>query len=88
MQWLRPVGLVTGARCEWPITQVTLADATGLTPVHVSRTIQELNRDGLIGIENHHLRITDFETLSDLAMFTVNYLHLDHEGARIDSNEP
>ncbi len=38
-----------GMMFEFPITQTQLADATGLTPVHVNRTLQALRLAGLIG---------------------------------------
>ena len=31
-----------------PVTQAELGDATGMSTVHVNRTLQELRRDGLI----------------------------------------
>ena len=39
---LRAVGLVNGQAFEMPITQAELGDATGLSTVHVNRTLQEL----------------------------------------------
>ena len=84
---LRVAGLATGRRCEWPITQVALAEATGLTPVHVSRTLQSLTGQGLIEMDRRSLRIPDPDALMEVGLFTANYLHLDHEGRRIDSNE-
>ena len=45
---LESVGLTRGNSCDFPMTQVDIADASGLTAVHVNRTLQELRRDGLI----------------------------------------
>src|SRR5215207_3904321 len=45
---LRAVGLANGQAFEMPITQAELGDATGMSTVHVNRTLQELRRDGLI----------------------------------------
>ena len=45
---LRAIGLVNGQAFEMPITQAELGDATGLSTVHVNRTIQELRGNGLI----------------------------------------
>jgi hypothetical protein len=53
----------------------------------VNRTVQELRRDGLIELERRRLRIPDVQRLADVAMFNANYLHLDHEGRHLDSNE-
>ncbi len=84
---LRTVGLTQQNSCDFPLTQNDLADATGLTPVHVNRMLQDLRRDGLIELERKHLRIPDIERLMDVSMFNPNYLHLNHEGAYLDSNE-
>jgi CRP-like cAMP-binding protein len=83
---LRTVGLAHHGRCDFPLTQNDLGEATGLTPVHVNRTLQELRRDGLIELERRHLHILDIERLKTAAMFNPNYLHLDHEGRHLDAN--
>ena len=83
---LRTVGLASNGRCDFPLTQNDLGDATGLTPVHVNRTLQELRRDGLIELERRHLHILDIERLKSVSMFNPNYLHLDHEGRHLDAN--
>ena len=84
---LRTVGMIHQTSCDFPLTQNDLADATGLTPVHVNRMLQDLRRDGLIELERKQLRIPDIERLMDVAMYNPNYLHLNHEGAHLDSNE-
>ena len=83
---LRTVGLTMGMSCDFPLTQNDLADATGLTAVHVNRTLQELRRDGLIELERKRLNIPDLQRLMDASMFNANYLHLDHEGRHLDAN--
>jgi CRP-like cAMP-binding protein len=84
---LRSVKLTQGDSCDFPITQTDIADATGLTAVHVNRTLQELRREGLIILERKRLTIPDLRRLMDVAMFNPNYLHLDHEGRHLDANE-
>ena len=84
---LRSVGLTQGDSCDFPLTQTDIADATGLTAVHVNRTLQELRKDGLIVLERKHLQIPNLRKLMDVAMFNPNYLHLDHEGRHLDANE-
>ena len=39
-------GLTAGGSFEMPLTQEMLADALGLTPVHVNRMVQQARRDG------------------------------------------
>jgi CRP-like cAMP-binding protein len=84
---LRAVGRARDGRCDFPLTQNDLADATGLTAVHVNRTLQELRRDSLIELERKQLHILQLERLMDVSMFNPNYLHLDHEGRHLDAND-
>src|SRR5689334_16844929 len=84
---LQTVGRARNGRCDFPLTQNDLADATGLTAVHVNRTLQELRGDGLIELERKQLHILDLDRLMDVSMFNPNYLHLDHEGRHLDANE-
>jgi CRP-like cAMP-binding protein len=83
---LEAVGRAHGGICDFPLTQNDLADATGLTAVHVNRTLQELRRDGLIELERRQLKILDLQRLKDASMFNPNYLHLNHEGRHLDAN--
>ena len=83
---LKTVGLTWNGTCDFPLTQVDIADATGLTPVHVNRTLQELRRDDLIVLERKQLTIPDLKRLTEVSMFNPNYLHLDHEGRSLDAN--
>lgn len=84
---LQVVGLTRGDTCDLPITQADLADATGLTSVHVNRMLQDMRRDGLIELQNRQLRVPDLAALMDAAMFTPNYLHLGREGRGLDAND-
>jgi CRP-like cAMP-binding protein len=84
---LETVGRAQGGRCDFPLTQNDLADATGLTAVHVNRTLQELRRDNLIELDRKQLQILDLPRMMHAAMFNPNYLHLDHEGRHLDANE-
>jgi CRP-like cAMP-binding protein len=60
-----------------PMTQEQLADATGLTSVHVSRSLKALEDMGLIKRERSHITIPDWERLRDESGFNELYLHLD-----------
>lgn len=44
---------------EFPLRQHHIADATGLTPVHVSKVLTELRRGGLLKISDRVLTILD-----------------------------
>lgn len=84
---LSAVGGTQNGRCDFPLTQNDLADATGLTAVHVNRTLRDLRGDGLIELERRQLHILDLERLMDISMFNANYLHLEHEGRHLDAND-
>lgn len=71
------VGLADPNSFAFPVTQMDLADATGLSTVHVNRTLQELRASGLITLRERHVIIHDLEGLSRMAMFTPHYLHLE-----------
>lgn len=61
---------------ELPINQMALADTTGLTPVHINRTLQRLRYDGLIRLGQRRLSIIDAEQLAMVAGFDDNYLQV------------
>lgn len=73
---LESVGMTNGFTCDFPPTQTDIADATGLTAVHVNRTIQELRRQGLVILERQMLTIPDMLALQAFAFFNPEYLHL------------
>lgn len=72
---LRPLGLLERNSCSFPVTQVDMADATGLSVVHVNRTVQELRNSGLIVLRDRTLTINDLQALKSTALFSDNYLH-------------
>jgi CRP-like cAMP-binding protein len=84
---LRIVGMTDRDSCEFPLTQNDLADATGLTAVHVNRTLQELRREGLIELDRRRLRFPDLERLMQASQFNPKYLHLDRTGRHLDAND-
>lgn len=62
---------------ELPMTQDELADATGLTPVHVNRTLMHLAREGLIDRATpRSVVIGDWKRLASAGDFDPAYLHL------------
>jgi CRP-like cAMP-binding protein len=71
------VGLADANSFAFPVTQMDLADATGLSTVHVNRTLQELRASGLITLRERQIIIHDLAGLSSMAMFTPHYLHLE-----------
>ncbi|MEE7475937.1 Crp/Fnr family transcriptional regulator [Methylobacterium hispanicum] len=83
---LRAVGLAEGSTCPFPLTQLELADATGLTNVHVNRTLKEMRNAGLILLKSRQLTVPDLAALQKAALFNPNYLHLEREGAYLSAN--
>ena len=60
-----------------PMTQEQLADAVGLTPVHVNRTLKALELDGLIKRTKRSISFPDWKKLRDAGDFNQRYLHLE-----------
>jgi CRP-like cAMP-binding protein len=50
-------GMERGQPMDFPLRQHHIADATGLTPVHVSKVLTEFRRDGLIEIGDRTITI-------------------------------
>ena len=71
---LEMVGLAEGNRCPMPLTQLDLADITGLTPVHVNRTLQDMRANGLVELHSRVLKIPDLDRLKRVALFHGQYL--------------
>jgi CRP-like cAMP-binding protein len=82
---LRAVGVMDDESFEFPITQTDLADATGLTPVHVNRMLQRLREEKLIAVEGKRWTVLDPAGLRKAAQFEANYLHLDRAKDEPDS---
>ncbi len=59
-------GLVEGDRFPMPLTQELIADALGLTSVHVNRTIQALRSDGLLELRGGSATLRDVPRLQAL----------------------
>lgn len=81
------VELCDNGHCHIPLTQTDLSEATGITPVHVNRTMQELRALGLIEWKGREVHVPDMDALRRTALFNDNYLHLHQEGAHLDANE-
>lgn len=78
---------------ELPMTQKQLADAVGLTPVHVNRVLKTLENDGLIARSKRSITFPHWQQLRSVGDFNQRYLHLEpqHSGAelkRLMSTDP
>lgn len=76
---VRAVGLNDGNTCPWPVTQPELADAVGLTDVHVNRVLRDLRQDGLLTTARGTFSVLDWPALTKLGQFDPAYLHLGRE---------
>jgi CRP-like cAMP-binding protein len=74
---LRAVGLAQDHACDMPMTQAELADAMGISTVHVNRGLKELRGDGLISLKGSRLTVLDWEQLKQVGDFDPTYLHQD-----------
>ena len=73
---LEALGLAQRDRFQLPMTQEQLADATGLTPVHVNRTLKQLEAERLIERAQRNISVADWSRLQHVADFDDSYLHL------------
>jgi CRP-like cAMP-binding protein len=62
-------------RFDFPLTQEQIADALGLTPVHVNRMLRRLKEDGLIALDHRRLALLDASRLIAVSGFDPSYLH-------------
>ena len=73
---LRAVGLAQGNTCDLPMTQAELADAMGISTVHVNRVLQDLRAAGLKGST---LTVLNWDELKAVGDFHPLYLHLEQD---------
>lgn len=74
---MKHAGLGEETGYHLPMTQEQLGDATGLTSVHVNRTIKSLEREGLIErVGPRSITIGDWKKLADAGDFDSGYLHM------------
>ncbi len=72
------VGMGSREGYDCPLTQYHLADALGLSAVHVNRVLRQLRESGLVTFRDGRVSFHDHDRLADLAEFDPAYL--DHGG--------
>ena len=73
---LNAIGLAApGEPVILPLSQLILADALGMTPVHINRVLKELRLASAMEIKRGKLVIIDPAMLVQIAGFDENYLH-------------
>jgi CRP-like cAMP-binding protein len=75
-QRLQVIGLAQNGSYDLPVTQTELADALGLTVVHVNRSLQRLRRQGLITLRGGTVTLSNPEGLKQAGEFNPGYLHV------------
>jgi len=76
----RRISAVTGELENYlylPVPQALLADALGLSVVHISRTLSRLKSEGLIKTGNEGIQILNREKLAEISDFDSRYLRLE-----------
>lgn len=74
---MHAVGLMERDVCAMPFTQVDIADALGLSNVHVSRVLGRIRKEGLFTWQDGVLTIKNWRRLQKAAEFDPSYLQLD-----------
>ena len=83
---IEAAGLGTRQQFELRATQEQLGEATGLTSVHVNRTLQEIRGQGLLTFDRGHVGISDWTAIAATAEFDPGYLML--SGTEAQSRSP
>ncbi|MPL92838.1 Nitrogen fixation regulation protein FixK [bioreactor metagenome] len=68
------VGMGSKEGYDCPLTQYHLADALGLSAVHVNRVLRQLRESGLVTFRDGHVTFHNYSGLVDLAGFDPAYL--------------
>ena len=68
------VGLGTEAGYDCPLSQYLLADALGLSAVHINRVLRQLREGGLLTFRDGKVIFDNFDGLVALAEFDLTYL--------------
>ena len=71
---LQLVGLGSDSGYVCPLNQYLLADALGLTAIHVNRVLRQLRERGLVTFRDGHVEFHDLEGLRTLADYHSGYL--------------
>ena len=74
---LKLVGLGTKEGYACPLSQYLLADALGLTAVHINRIMRQLREEGLLTFRSGQVIFDDFERTVKIAEFDTAYLDQD-----------
>lgn len=71
----RNIGLAKDEEFALPLSQLVLADALGMTAVHINRILKELRLAGAMALNRGSVTILNAHKLVQIAGFDENYLH-------------
>ncbi len=74
---LEIIGLTDGFNYHLGLTQTDLGDCTGLTNVHVNRTLKDLRDSGLVTYQDGKVSILNWKRLAHAGEFDAAYLYLE-----------
>lgn len=79
---LEQIGVETAEGFDCPLSQSWIADALGLTAIHLNRVLRELREAELVTVRVGHVSVHDYDRLAELAVFEADYLEPPHRGPR------
>ena len=71
----RNIGLAGEGEFALPLSQLVLADALGMTAVHINRVLKDLRLAGAMALKRGSVTLLDPGMLIKIAGFNENYLH-------------
>lgn len=80
---MQAIGRCDNGSFEFPVTQVDLADATGMTPIHMNRVLHRLRADGILSLHRHCVTIHYWVRLCRIGDFDPSYLGLEVDIRRV-----
>lgn len=69
------VGEAVGQEVTLPLSQIVMADALGMTAVHINRVLRKIRVAGAMDLRRGSLVVRDAVRLVQIAGFDENYLH-------------
>lgn len=82
---MNAVGRVAKGAFAFPLRQQDLADALGVSAVHLNRVFLQLRETGLVTAGGKTLTIVDLSGLRQAAHFDSDYLHLDRANTALSA---
>lgn len=72
---LKAVGLINAFNYALPLSQQLLAHATGLSVIHVNRTLKRLKDEAIVTVQPRAVRVHDWDRLCAAGEFDPAYLY-------------